>query len=545
MKHPGVCSLLVLLEEGSMLRVVSCAGQIGSDPLGATLSLDGSDAHTNDRDFILWRAYATRAWPTVVLVSPEGRVIGRHSGEFNPDVLAQIRNADALLHVARAFDDPSAASAADPWRDVDDLDLEFTVADLMVIEKRLEKLKTQGRHGSQAEREQAQREEELLARIEPHLSEGKPIRSLGLTADEEMLLRGYRFLTQKPVLVVLNIDEGRLPEAADLEAAGRERYAQPQTDVAALAGKIEGEIGELPEEDARLFMDDLAIAEPSRGRVIRLTYELLGLFSFYTAGEDECRAWTLRTGSTAVEAAGKAVDAILLAWMDKLIDGKVPTELQLDLLGDQDRLDREAARTSAASSATRTSSAGATSTRALRNRSEQPRRRAVEAHRLDVIHSQCLRRRVEADRDPDGDDRLVDREHAGGEVQRLERLGAVQTPGDGVDGGGGGVLGGAGGGARAGARAGQPRHRRREGDDSPRRDAPRPRTAMTLDPARLGYHDRRAGVAAQMADLQLVGGGPDVEAAVARAGGAAAAADTRAFFALSIGTSLADAKVIK
>jgi hypothetical protein len=225
-------------------------------------------------------------------------------GTVNPDVLALVRNADTLLHVARAFDDPTAPKPADAWRDVDDLDLEFTVADLGVIEKRLEKLKTQGRHGSQAERELAQREEELLARIEPHLLDGKPIRSFGLTADEELLLRGYRFLTQKPVLVVLNIDEARLPEATALEAAGRERSAQPQTDVVALAGKIEAEIGELPEEDARLFMDDLGIAEPSRGRVIRLTYELLGLFSFYTAGEDECRAWTLRAGSTAVDAAG-------------------------------------------------------------------------------------------------------------------------------------------------------------------------------------------------------------------------------------------------
>lgn len=225
-------------------------------------------------------------------------------GTVNPDVLAQIRNADTLLHVVRAFDDASIATPADPWRDVDDLDLEFTVADLSVIEKRLEKLKTQGRHGTPAEREQAQREEELLERIEPHLSDGKPIRSFSLTTDEEFLLRGYRFLTQKPVLVVLNIDDGRLPEAAGLEADGRERYAQPQTDVAALAGKIEAEIGELPDEDARLFMDDLGIAEPSRGRVIRLTYALLGLFSFFTAGDDECRAWTLRTGSTAVDAAG-------------------------------------------------------------------------------------------------------------------------------------------------------------------------------------------------------------------------------------------------
>jgi len=144
----------------------------------------------------------------------------------------------------------------------------------------------------------------MLKRVWPHLSAGKPIRSFGLTHDEELLLRGYRFLTQKPVLVVLNIDDGRLPEAAALEASGRERYDRPHTDVAALAGKIEAEIGELPEEDARLFMDDLGIAEPSRGRVIGLTYALLGLFSFFTAGEDECRAWTLRLGSTAVDAAG-------------------------------------------------------------------------------------------------------------------------------------------------------------------------------------------------------------------------------------------------
>lgn len=225
-------------------------------------------------------------------------------GTVNPDVLAQVRNADALLHVARAFDDPTAPAGADPWRDVDDLDLEFTVADLSVIEKRLEKLKTQGRHGSQSERELAQREEELLFRVEPHLSSGEPLRSFGLTADEEFLLRGYRFLTQKPVLVILNVDEARLPEVEALEAAGRERYREPHTNVAALAGKIEAELGELADDDARLFMDDLGIAEPSRGRVIRLTYDLLGLFSFFTAGEDECRAWTLRIGSSAVDAAG-------------------------------------------------------------------------------------------------------------------------------------------------------------------------------------------------------------------------------------------------
>jgi GTP-binding protein YchF len=224
-------------------------------------------------------------------------------GTVLPDVLAQIRNADALLHVARAFEAGTSDHPADAWRDVEELDLEFTVADLAVIEKRLEKLRTAGRHGSPAEREQNALEEELLARLEPHLSDGRPLRAMTLTEDEERRLRGFRFLTQKPVLVVLNIDEARLPEAVALEADGRERYAQPQVDVAALAGKIEAEIAQLSDEDAGLFMEDLGIAEASRGRIVRLTYALLGLFSFFTVGEDECRAWTLRTGATAVDAA--------------------------------------------------------------------------------------------------------------------------------------------------------------------------------------------------------------------------------------------------
>jgi GTP-binding protein YchF len=225
-------------------------------------------------------------------------------GTIQADVLAEIRNADALLHVLRAFGGGVADRPADPWRDLEELDLEFTVADLTVIEKRLEKLRTSGRHGSASEREQNALEEELLARLEPHLSEGRPLRALELTEDEERRLRGFRFLTQKPVLVVLNIDEGQLGEVAALEEEGRRRYDQPASDVAALAGKIETEIAELPAEDAALFMEDLGIAEPSRGRVIRLTYALLGLFSFFTAGEDECRAWTLRTGASAVDAAG-------------------------------------------------------------------------------------------------------------------------------------------------------------------------------------------------------------------------------------------------
>jgi ribosome-binding ATPase len=224
-------------------------------------------------------------------------------GTVAPDLLAQVRNADALVHVLRAFEGGATERAADPWRDLEELDLEYALADLGVVQKRLEKLRTSGRHGSPAEREANALEEALLERIEPHLAEGHPLRGLSLEEDEEKRLRGYRFLTQKPVLVLVNVDEARLPEVPAIEEDGRARHGGPEVHVAALAGKLEAEIAQLSAEDARIFLEDLGIGEASRGRVIRLTYALLGLFSFFTGGEDECRAWTLRQGSTAVDAA--------------------------------------------------------------------------------------------------------------------------------------------------------------------------------------------------------------------------------------------------
>jgi len=224
-------------------------------------------------------------------------------GTVAPDLLAQVRNADALVHVLRAFDGGAAERAADPWRDLEELDLEYAVADLGVVQKRLEKLRTSGRHGSPAEREANALEEALLERIEPHLAEGHPLRGLPLEEDDEKRLRGYRFLTQKPVLVLVNVDEARLPEVPAIEEDGQERHGGPEVHVAALAGKLEAEIAQLSPEDARIFLEDLGIGEASRGRMIRLTYALLGLFSFFTGGEDECRAWTLRRGATAVDAA--------------------------------------------------------------------------------------------------------------------------------------------------------------------------------------------------------------------------------------------------
>ena len=174
----------------------------------------------------------------------------------------------------------------------------------MVIEKRLEKLRTSGRHGSPAEREANAQEEALLDRLEPELSAGRPLRAVA--AQRRRRAAAARLSVPDPEAGAGGA-EHRRGTARDRRRSSRPRgatrYAQPQTDVAALGGKIEAELAQLSEDDAALFMEDLGIAEPSRGRVIHLTYSLLGLFSFFTAGEDECRAWTLRQGANAVDAA--------------------------------------------------------------------------------------------------------------------------------------------------------------------------------------------------------------------------------------------------
>jgi ribosome-binding ATPase len=236
--------------------------------------------------------------------SSEGRV---GTEELPADHLARLRDSDALLHVVRAFEDPSnphPAGSVDPARDLEALDLEFALADLAMTERRLERLKGSGRHGTQAEREAAEREEVVLQRIREGLAAGAPIRDLGLDEDESKAIRGFRFLTEKPVLVLLNVGETDVArEGAIVEqiAAG---YQHEQTLVDALSAKIEMELGELEPDEAAAFMEELGITESSLDRVIALSYRLLGLVSFLTAGPDEVRAWPITDGSTAVDAAG-------------------------------------------------------------------------------------------------------------------------------------------------------------------------------------------------------------------------------------------------
>lgn len=236
--------------------------------------------------------------------SSEGRV---GTEELPADQLARLREADALLHVVHAFEDPAMPhpdGSVDAWRDLERLDLEFVMADLSVMEKRLERLKASGHHGTPAEREANDRELELLGRLHGGLAEGQPLRDSDISDEEEKTIRGFRFLTQKPVLVLLNVGESDLAREAELISGIAYRYQHRNTIVDALSAKIEMELGELDADEAAAFMDELGLTESSLDRVIKLSYRLLGLISFLTAGPDEVRAWPIPEGSTSVDAAG-------------------------------------------------------------------------------------------------------------------------------------------------------------------------------------------------------------------------------------------------
>ena len=235
--------------------------------------------------------------------STEGHV---GTEELPADHLARLRDSDAMLHVVRAFEDPANPhpdGSVEPARDIERLDLEFMLADLAMAERRLERLKTSARHGTAAEREAAEREEVVVRRIHAGLEAGSPIRDLGLDPDDEKAIRGFRFLTQKPVLVLLNVGEADLAAAPALVARVSAAYDHRHALVEALSARIEMELGELEADEALVFMDELGIAESGLDRVIALSYRLLGLVSFLTAGPDEVRAWPIPDGSTAVDAA--------------------------------------------------------------------------------------------------------------------------------------------------------------------------------------------------------------------------------------------------
>jgi ribosome-binding ATPase len=221
--------------------------------------------------------------------------------------LAPFRNADALLHVVRMFRDPSVphpSGTIDPARDVRTMEDEIILADLGVVERRLERLERDLKKGNTPE---LGKEREILVRCQTALEAGQPLRALGLSADEAKRLRGFQLLSAKPLLLVLNLDEADLPQADEaVRIAGLESFmAGAATRAVPICAKIELEIAQLEPSDAAAFMTDLGLRESGLDRVIRASYDLLGYISFFTVGEDECRAWSIPRQTSAVLAAGE------------------------------------------------------------------------------------------------------------------------------------------------------------------------------------------------------------------------------------------------
>jgi len=239
-------------------------------------------------------------------VDVAGSLAGDADAARSAQVTAQLRTADALLLVVRAFVNdavPHPNVQVDPLRDLRLLTEDLILSDLTVVEKRLERLEKDLRFAAKTGSSEAVRERDALARIKEALEAGRPARDLDLDSTDVKLLRSYAFLTAKPLMVLFNTgDSGE--GAEELTAKARELLPYAQTEVTALAGKLEMELAELEPAEAEEFMTDLGIAELGLNRVIQLSYRLLDLISFFTVGPDECKAWTIRRGSTSVDAAG-------------------------------------------------------------------------------------------------------------------------------------------------------------------------------------------------------------------------------------------------
>jgi len=224
----------------------------------------------------------------------------------DPSFLAGLRVADAFAHVLRMFEDdavPHEAGSLDPERDADNVEVELILSDLVVVEKRLERL---DKDRKKIKSPDLDHEFEVLRKVRATLEGNRPIRSMELTEDEQKRIRGFQFLSQKPMLYVLNLGEADAPRLHEIEMELRDGPlgAHPHTGVTAVCGKIEAELAELSGEEAREYLASYGLAESGLERMVTATYSLLGLMSFLTAGEDEVRAWTIPVNSKAVKAAG-------------------------------------------------------------------------------------------------------------------------------------------------------------------------------------------------------------------------------------------------
>jgi GTP-binding protein YchF len=224
----------------------------------------------------------------------------------DPSYLASLRVVDAIAHVVRVFESdtvPHEKGDVNPLRDVEDLDMELVLSDLVVVEKRLERLEKERK---KIRDQGLDREFELLELAKVKLENGEPLRAWELEPEDEKRLRGFQFLSQKPILYVMNLGENDAPRLNEVEAEFRGKIlsGKSHAEVTAVCGKIEAELAELSAEEAAEYLSSYGLPGGSLERLITVMYRLLGLMSFLTAGETEVRAWTIPLNSTAVKAAG-------------------------------------------------------------------------------------------------------------------------------------------------------------------------------------------------------------------------------------------------
>ena len=222
--------------------------------------------------------------------------------------LTQLSGVDAVMNVVRAFADetiPHIKGSVDVERDITTMDLELAFSDLAIIERRLERIETSLKGAKQPERQALLREQGLLMKIKAELENDVPIREIGLTAEETGAIANYQFLTAKPLLIAVNIGEEQLPQAVSLEAELNSHYSGAKRRVIALCGKLEMELSQLDDSAAEEFRTEFGIIESGLDRAIKLSYELLGLISFFTIASGEVKSWSIQKGTDTLRAAGK------------------------------------------------------------------------------------------------------------------------------------------------------------------------------------------------------------------------------------------------
>lgn len=228
----------------------------------------------------------------------------------NRKVFDLIKDVDAVVHVVRAFEDAAVShplGGVDPLRDIETIEMELVFGDLEFVEKRLERIDEAAKKGKKP----GEAEKKFLLKCKAALEQEIPLRNVSFDDEEQKLMRPLQFASNKPEVIVLNLGESDLNTAAAQELHRRvEQYVADKgiaetTKVVSLSGKIEMELVQLSADEAKAFLDDLGIPEPALNKLIKVSYDLLGLISFLTTGEDEVRAWTITKGTSAQKAAGK------------------------------------------------------------------------------------------------------------------------------------------------------------------------------------------------------------------------------------------------